>query len=64
MLQQARWDRLRRMLNIGAKEREQTDVSQLSDAELIQTLAQQAKELGIEIDLSYTFAQQPKEPDK
>ena len=46
---------LRRLNNIGAKEREQTDISQLSDAELISTLAAQAKELGINIDLSYTF---------
>jgi hypothetical protein len=28
---------------------------QLSDAELIQQLADQAKELGIEIDLNYSF---------
>jgi len=46
---------LRRLNNIGAKEREQTDISQLSDAELISTLTAQAKELGINIDLSYTF---------
>jgi Terminase small subunit len=47
---------LRQMLNIGGqKEREQTDVSKLSDAELIQQLADQAKELGIEIDLNYSF---------
>ena len=46
---------LRRMNNIGAKEREQADVSRLSDEELISTLAAQAKELGINIDLSYTF---------
>ena len=45
------------MLNIGAKDREQTDVSRFSDAELIQQLADQAKELGIEIDLNYSFAQ-------
>ena len=45
---------LRAMLNISAKEAPR-DVTQLSDAELIQTLAQQAKELGIEIDLNYTF---------
>ena len=45
------------MLNIGAKDHEQTDVSRLSDAELIQRLADQAKELGIEIDLNYSFAQ-------
>jgi hypothetical protein len=43
---------LRQMLNIGGqKERPVTDVSRLSDAELIQQLADQAKELGIEIDL-------------
>jgi len=55
---------LRKMLNIGGqKEREQTDVSRLSDAELIQTLAAQAKELGIEIDLNYSFAQ-PKKTDE
>ena len=46
---------LRRLNNIGAKEREQTDVSRLSDAELIATLAAQAKELGIDIKLDYTF---------
>jgi hypothetical protein len=55
---------LRRMLNIGGqKEREQTDLSRLSDAELIQRLAEQAKELGIEIDLNYSFAQ-PKKTDE
>jgi hypothetical protein len=49
---------LRRMLNIGGqKDRPATDVSTLSDAELIQQLADQAKELGVEIDLSYSFAQ-------
>jgi hypothetical protein len=43
---------LRKMLNIGGqKDRPETDVSRLSDAELIQQLADQAKELGIEIDL-------------
>jgi hypothetical protein len=55
---------LRKMLNIGGqKEREQTDLSRLSDAELIQRLAEQAKELGVEIDLSYSFAQ-PKKADE
>jgi hypothetical protein len=53
---------LRKMLNIGGqKDRPETDVSKLSDAELIQQLADQAKELGIEIDLNYSFVQ-PKEP--
>ena len=46
------------MLNIGGqKEGEQTDLSRLSGAELIQRLADQAKELGIEIDLNYRFAE-------
>jgi hypothetical protein len=45
---------LRAMLNIGRPERE-SDISRLSDAELIQQLADQAKELGIEIDLNYSF---------
>jgi hypothetical protein len=55
---------LRKMLNIGGqKEREQADLSRLSDAELIQRLAAQAKELGIEIDLNYSFAQ-PKKTDE
>jgi hypothetical protein len=53
---------LRAMLNISAKETPR-DVSQLSDQELISTLAQQAKELGIEIDLSYTF-HKPKKTDE
>jgi hypothetical protein len=41
------------MLNISARETPR-DVTQLSDAELISTLAAQAKKLGIEIDLSYS----------
>jgi Terminase small subunit len=53
---------LRQMLNIGGqKDRPETDVSRLSDAELIQQLADQAKELGIEINLNYSFAQQSDE---
>jgi hypothetical protein len=51
------------MLNLGAKS-DAPDVTKLSDAELIQQLADQAKELGIEINLNYIFAQQRKEPDK
>jgi hypothetical protein len=54
---------LRNMLNISAKETPR-DVTQLSDAELIQTLAQQARELGIHIDLNYTFHKPKNEPDK
>jgi hypothetical protein len=47
---------LRKMLNIGGQtDRPETDGSRLSDAELIQQLADQAKQLGIEIDLNYRF---------
>jgi hypothetical protein len=54
--------KLRKTLNIGGqKEGEQTDLSRLSGAELIQQLADQAKELGIEIDLNYRFAQKSDE---
>jgi hypothetical protein len=52
---------LRKMLNISAKEAPK-DITQLSDAELISTLAAQAKELGIEIDLNYRFAHQSPAP--
>ena len=53
---------LRAMLNLSAKS-EAPDVTKLSDAELIAQLAQMAKELGIEIDLNYSFAQ-PKRTDE
>ena len=49
---------LRKMLNISGKEARK-DITQLSDRKLIATLAQQARELGIEIDLNYRFAEQP-----
>jgi hypothetical protein len=53
---------LRKMLNIGGqKERDINDLSKLSDAELIQQLADTAKELGIEINLNYSFAQKSDE---
>jgi hypothetical protein len=56
---------LREMLNIGRTEdRPETDVSRLSDAELVQQLADQAKELGIEINLNYSFLQQQKPDDE
>ena len=52
------------MLDIGArKQQEADDVSRLSDAELIQQLADTAKELGIEINLNYSFLQRNK-PDE
>jgi hypothetical protein len=48
---------LRKLLNIGGqKAQPETNASRLSDAELIQQLADQAKQLGIEIDLNYRFA--------
>jgi hypothetical protein len=53
---------LRKMLNISAKEAP-PDVTKLSDAELIETLARQARELGVQIDLSYDFGQ-PKKTDE
>ena len=49
---------LRAMLNISNKEAPR-DITQLSDQELIATLAQQAKEVGVEIKLDYHFARQP-----
>jgi hypothetical protein len=53
---------LRKTLNVGGqKERPETDVSRLSDAELIQQLTDQAKQLGIEIDLNYRFAEKSDE---
>ena len=50
------------MLNIGAKQ-SAPDGTQLSNAELIAQLTQQAKEFGVEIDLNYSFAQ-PKKADE
>ena len=51
---------LRAMLNIG-KPTDASDVSRLSDAELIQQLSDQAKQLGVEINLNYDFAQKSDE---
>jgi hypothetical protein len=53
---------LRNMLNFSARS-EAPDVTKLSDAELIETLARQARELGVSIDLSYDFAP-PKKTDE
>jgi hypothetical protein len=44
---------LRAMLNIGRPEERATDLSRLSDAELVAQL--KAQELGVEIDLNYRF---------
>jgi hypothetical protein len=51
---------LRKTLNFGRSD-ERSEISRLSDAELIAQLSDQAKELGVEINLNYSFAQ-PKEP--
>jgi hypothetical protein len=39
-------------------------VSKLSDAELVQRLSDQAKQLGVEINLNYAFLQQQKPDDE
>jgi len=44
---------LRKFLSIGQPTRQEGDLNRLSDAELVARLKQMAKELGIEIDLSY-----------
>ena len=46
---------LRAMLNMGRPEERTTDLSRLSDAELVAQLKAQAQELGVEIDLNYRF---------
>jgi hypothetical protein len=56
---------LRELLNLGAQEyRPDNDVSKLSDAELVQRLSDQAKQLGVEINLNYSFLQQQKPDDE
>jgi hypothetical protein len=54
-LHSASWanSELRKFHGMGAQPSEDNGVQRLSDAELITQLANQAKELGIEIDLSY-----------
>jgi hypothetical protein len=54
-LHSASWanSELRKFHTIGTQASEENGVQRLSDAELITQLANQAKELGIEIDLSY-----------
>ena len=51
------------MLNFGA--RKTVTLARLSDAELIAQLSEMAKQLGVEINLNYSFAQQSSatEPD-
>jgi hypothetical protein len=50
---------LRKMLNLGRAD-ERNDLSRLSDAELVAQLSDQAKQLGVNIDLNYSFLQPPK----
>ena len=51
---------LRKLLNLGAQEhRPENDLARLSNEELIQGLRDQAQQLGVEIKLDYSFAQQP-----
>ena len=45
------------MLNFGRTE-DRNELARLSDAELIAQLADMAKQLGVEINLNYSFAQQ------
>lgn len=47
---------LRKLLGIGTVTRDDGELSRLSDAELVAELSRQAKELGVEIDLSYRFS--------
>ena len=54
---------LRKMLNIERSEH-RNDVSRLSDAELVQQLSDQAKQLGVEINLNYSLLQQQKPDDE
>jgi hypothetical protein len=58
---------LRDLLNIGRSETPSgNEVSKLSDAELVKQLSDQARELGVQIQLDYAFLGQPKdasEPD-
>src|SRR5215471_16031332 len=50
---------LRKLLNLGAQEyRPENDLARLSNEELIQGLRDQAQQLGVEIKLDYSFAQQ------
>lgn len=46
---------LRKLLGIGTLGRDDGELGRLSDAELVAQLANQAKELGIEVDLTYRF---------
>ena len=49
---------LRKLLGIGSVQRDDGELSRLSDQELVAQLASQARELGIEVDLTYRFGGQ------
>jgi hypothetical protein len=49
---------LRKLLGIGATTRDDGDLARLTDQELVAQLANQARELGIEVDLTYRFGGQ------
>lgn len=46
---------LRKLLGVGSVVRDDGELARLSDAELIAQLAAQARELGINVDLTYRF---------
>jgi Terminase small subunit len=54
---------LRKMLSIGRID-DENSVRRLSDAELVAQLTDQAKQLGVEINLNYAFLQQQKPDDE
>jgi Terminase small subunit len=54
---------LRKMLEIG-RTSDENSVRRLSDAELVAQLTDQAKQLGVEINLNYAFLQQQKPDDE
>jgi hypothetical protein len=55
---------LRKMLNIGHVDDGRTNLARLSDAELVAELSDQEKQLGVEINLNYSFLQQQKPNDE
>lgn len=48
---------LRKMLGLDKPAPQQSELDRLSDADLINELAKQANELGVQIDLSYKFGE-------
>jgi hypothetical protein len=48
---------LRKLLGIDKQRPVDSEISRMSDAELVNELAKQANELGVQIDLSYKFGE-------